>query len=65
MCSILPVWKQLITSTLSMDKRVSLIASIFSNSNEIESVGHLCGGDAQAFIDVADEVSSHLNKPRL
>ena len=39
-----------------MDKRVSLITTIFSDDNEVEIVKGLSGGDAQAFIDTIDEV---------
>jgi len=31
--------------------------SIFSDRNGVEVVGHLSGGDAQAFVDVIDEAS--------
>ena len=43
----------------STEERTALIASIFSDSDEVEMVGHLSGGDAQTFIDAVDEVSSH------
>ena len=39
-----------------MDKRVSLITTMFSDDNEVERVQDLSGGDAQAFIDMIDEV---------
>ena len=39
-----------------MDKRVSLITTIFSDDNEVEIVEGLSGSDAQAFIDMVDEV---------
>ena len=53
-------WKRLISDiTLSKHERVSLITCIFSDSNEVESVRLLSGDDAQAFIDVIDEVSVH------
>ena len=39
-----------------MDKRGSLIATIFSDDNEVEIIKGLSGGDAQAFIDTIDEV---------
>ena len=39
-----------------MDERVSLIATIFADKNETEMVRNLSGDDAQAFIDVIDEV---------
>ena len=46
-----------------MDERTPLIASIFSNRDEVEVVGHLAGDDAQAFIDVVYEVSTHAPLP--
>ena len=53
-------WKRLISDTaLSKHERVSLITYIFSDSNEVESVRLLSGDDAQAFIDMIDEVSVH------
>ena len=61
--SDLPAWKQLIDSTLATHKRISLIVAIFSDRNEVGIVGHLCGDDAQAFIDTIDEVSSHSFSP--
>ena len=40
-----------------MDERVRLIASIFSDRDEVEVVGRLFGNDAQVFVDTIDEVS--------
>ena len=51
-----PAWERLISQALPTDKRISLITSIFSDSSEIDTVNHLHGDDAQAFIDVIDEV---------
>jgi len=45
----------LISHPLSNHERISLIISIFSDHNGVEVVGHLSGGDAQAFVDVIDE----------
>ena len=39
-----------------VDKRISLITVIFSNSDEINMVNHLCRDDTQTFVDVIDEV---------
>ena len=36
-----------------------LITAIFSDNNQIKAVSKLSGDDAQAFIDVIDEVSLH------
>ena len=54
-----------------MRERISLIATIFSELNGLEMVGHLHGEDAQAFVDVIDKVCSrsspegHVNRLRL
>ena len=50
------MWKRLINRPLSADERISLITTIFSDRNETEAVSHLCGDDAQSFVDVIDEV---------
>lgn len=42
-----------------MRERISLITAILSDNNEIEAVRSLRGDDAQAFIDVVDEVPPH------
>ena len=62
-CSDLPAWKRLINSTLPNHERIPLIVTIFSDRNEVELVGYLCGDDAQAFIDVIDGVSLHALSP--
>lgn len=54
----IPAWERLISDALPTDKRISLITAIFSDSNEVDTVNHLHGDDAQAFIDVIDEVLS-------
>ncbi|KAF9642058.1 hypothetical protein BDM02DRAFT_2731187 [Thelephora ganbajun] len=56
-------WKQLISHTLSKDERISLIITIFSDSNEVEMPGNPSGNDAQAFVNVIDEVSFHNPLP--
>jgi hypothetical protein len=43
-----------------MDKRISLITSIFSDPREVEVVGHLFGDDAQTFVDVLDKVRPRI-----
>jgi len=57
------MWKRLTSRELTTRERISLITTIFSNDNEIGVVQSLRGGDAQAFIDVADEVR-HYFSPR-
>jgi len=64
LCSDLPAWKQLTSSTLETHKRIPLVRTVFSDSEEVEIVGHLCGDDAQTFVDVIDEVSLTLPPPR-
>jgi len=50
-------WKRSINQSIAIDKRISLIAAIFSNRGVAEAVGkHLRRDDAQAFVDVVDEV---------
>jgi hypothetical protein len=56
-------FERLINNTLSTRDRISLIISIFSDPNEVEVIGHLSGDDAQAFIDVIDEVRSCILQP--
>ena len=63
-CSGLPAWKRLINYPLSTDERTSLLTYIFADRNGAEAVGHLFGDDAQAFIDVVDEVSVYILLPR-
>ena len=63
MRSGLPTWKWLITHPLLAHERITLIISIFSDRNEIEVVGHLSGDDAQAFVDIIDEVSIQVLSP--
>ena len=60
-CSDLPVWKHLADSPITMDQRVSLIADILSDQDEIDAFKALSGGDAQSVIDVIDEVLVHLH----
>jgi len=51
-----PAWKQLISHTLAIHERISLITTIFSDDNQVEMVRQLSGNDAQTFIDRIDEV---------
>ena len=59
MCSEHPSWKRLINHTLTMDERISLITEIFTDSNQTQMVANLSGDDAQAFVDVIDEVGPY------
>jgi len=52
-------WKRSIDRPIAIDQRISLITAIFSNHHMAEAVKCLCKEDAQAFVDVVDEVLSH------
>jgi hypothetical protein len=56
-CSGPPVWKRLISGSLSTHERVSLITSIFSDDDEVEAIGQVSGEGAQNFVDVVYEAS--------
>ena len=51
-------WKRLISSPLTTQGRISLVADILSNRGEVEVARHLCGDDAQAFVDAVYEACS-------
>ena len=59
-----PAWKQLISPTLAAHERIPLIMTIFSDCDEVDIVGHLCGEDFQTFVDVIDEASLQILPPR-
>lgn len=50
----------MISHTLAAHERRSLVATIFSDHDQIKMVEHLSGDDAQNFIDVVDEASLHI-----
>jgi len=52
-------WKRSIDQPIAVDKRISLITAIFSNRGVAEAVKRLSRDDAQAFVDVVDEVVPH------
>lgn len=54
-----PAWRRLIDRPLASDERISLITDIFSDHDETEEVKLLHGEDAQAFVDIIDEVFPH------
>lgn len=56
--ALMPAYKRLTSRSLSVDDRVSLVASIFSDSHKIEEITHLHGDGAQAVVDILDEVAS-------
>ena len=47
----------MIDHPLTLDERISLITGILSDRYETETVKHLCGVDAQSFVDVIDQVT--------
>jgi hypothetical protein len=56
-CSEDPAWKRLIGHTLTMPEYISLIATVFSDNNQVKMVENLIGDDAQNLIDMIDNVS--------
>jgi len=54
------VWQRLITRAVPPGELPSLIETIFSGRKS-NVVGHLRGSDAQAFIDIMDEVRHHAH----
>ena len=55
-----PAWKLLITATLPTHEIISLITTIFSNSDQSRAIRNLSGDDAQAFVDRLEGVSSRI-----
>jgi len=53
-----PKWKRLICHPPTTQERISLIAAILSNKDEVEMARRLCGEDAQAPVDVIYEARS-------
>ena len=53
-------FERLISNTLPTRDRIPLITSIFSDHDQVEILGNLCGDNAQSFIDVIDEVSARI-----
>jgi len=54
-----PAWKRLICRPPTTHEQISLIATIFSDRDEVEMARQLCGEDAQAPVDVIYEVRSY------
>jgi len=52
-------WKRSMDQPIAADKRISLVTTIFSNRGVVEAIKRLCRDDAQAFVDVVDEVMPH------
>lgn len=57
-CSENTAWKRLISHNFATNERASLIAAVFSDSNQADVVRNLSGDNTQNFIDVVDEVST-------
>jgi len=49
-------WKCSINRLIATDKHISLITAVFSGRYVAEAVKRQCEDDAQAFVDVVDEV---------
>ena len=54
-----PGWKHLISGPLAKHERASMIATIFSNRDEIDTIRNLSGDDAQTLVNVIYEVCPH------
>ena len=61
LCSDLPAWEQLTNSALATHKRIPLVRAVFLDCEEVEIVGHLCGDDAQTFVDVIVQLTNKYN----
>ena len=59
-CSDCPTWESLINNALPVHERISLIAMIFSDPNQLRIVKHLSGNNAQTFIDEIDKASTRI-----
>ena len=64
MCSEDLAWKRLISRTLAAPERVSLITTIFSSNNGVNTVKNISGNDARALINVMDEVRPTQSRPQ-
>jgi hypothetical protein len=51
----------LVNRPVSVNDRIPFIQAIFSDLDEVEAVKSLRGGEAQAFVDVLDEVLCRLS----
>jgi len=56
--------KRLISGVHSQQQVIELLEKIFTNKDEIKTIGYLRAHEAQAFIDVLDEVRSTPSFPR-
>jgi len=56
--------KRLISGDHSQQQVIELLEKIFTNKDEIKTIGYLRAHEAQAFIDVLDEVRSTPSFPR-
>ena len=53
----------MIDPTLSMNERIDLMKSTFSDCDEIEVLKYASRNDSQALVDVMDEASIHILLP--
>ena len=53
-------WKHLVDRPLTTSERISLIADLLSDRDEVEGIKRLSIDAAQSFVDVLDEVFSSL-----
>lgn len=54
-----PAWKRLISHSLTAEERISLITTISLDDDQVNMVVQLSGDDAQTFVDMINEVSTH------
>jgi hypothetical protein len=58
-------WKRLISRALDTPERISLITTIFSDHNQVNTVKFLSGDNVRTFIDMVHEVSSRkISRPK-
>jgi len=50
--------KRLISRAYSQQETIELLEKIFTSKDEVKTIGYLRGEEAQAFINVLDEVRS-------
>jgi len=58
-CGRISAWKRSINCHIDINKRISFITAVLSDRRGAEVVKRLCRDDAQAFVDMIDEVLPH------
>ena len=61
LCSGLPAWKRLIRHAPTIDERIHLITTVFSDHNEVGMGRGISGDDAQTLADMVYEVRVSCN----